>query len=63
MKEQNNLQDDLDKILITGAGRAEAREYLISKGYDLQIIDKELDKIPFVTESKVEVSEFVSTSI
>jgi hypothetical protein len=63
MEEQNNLQEDLDKILVTGAGRSETREYLIAKGYDLKSIENELDKIPFVTESKPELSEFASTSL
>ena len=47
---QDKLHEDLNEILITGAGKSEVKEYLLNKGYDLAVIENELNKIPFVKE-------------
>lgn len=49
----NNLQEDLEEILITGADKDEIRSHLIAKGYDPNDVDRELAQIPFVNQNEM----------
>ncbi|WP_018343233.1 hypothetical protein [Cytophaga aurantiaca] len=46
----NDLQEDLYEILITGADKTKARAHLLSKGYDSDAVESELNQIEFANE-------------